>query len=143
VPHLEFWVTRQSSVEHVSEKPRVQDRDAASRRAVHRSRDHVEFSQRLAWMPSYAIFPGGPTTCLPTPPMEHRIISTARSSVSMTCRDASAPALDAQLKHLESYLEAHGTRVGVFANFTSFFDSTLLAVGMTDSMICSARTVHF
>jgi uroporphyrinogen decarboxylase len=36
---------------------------------------------------------------------------------------------------LERYLKAaQGTGVGVFANFTSFFDSTMLAVGVTDSL---------
>jgi uroporphyrinogen decarboxylase len=39
-----------------------------------------------------------------------------------------------QLNYLERYLRAtQGTGVGVIANFSSFFDSTMLAVGVTDS----------
>ena len=42
---------------------------------------------------------------------------------------------DAQLRHLERYLKAaQGTGVGVIANLTSFFDSAMLAIGVTDSL---------
>jgi uroporphyrinogen decarboxylase len=45
------------------------------------------------------------------------------------------PPLDEQLKHLERYLQAaQGTGVGVIANFTSFFDSAMLAIGVTDAL---------
>jgi uroporphyrinogen-III decarboxylase len=45
------------------------------------------------------------------------------------------PSLDDQLRHLERYLQtALGTSVGVIPNLTSFFDSTLLAIGFTDSL---------
>ncbi|MBZ0288615.1 MAG: hypothetical protein K8I30_13440, partial [Anaerolineae bacterium] len=44
--------------------------------------------------------------------------------------------IDVQLRHLERYLKAaQGTGVGIIANFTSFFDSALLAVGMTDALM--------
>ena len=45
------------------------------------------------------------------------------------------PPLAEQLNHLERYLRAaQGTGVGVVANFTSFFDSALLAVGVTEAL---------
>lgn len=45
------------------------------------------------------------------------------------------PSLDDQLRHLERYLKAaHGTGVGVIANLTSFFDSAMLGIGVTDSL---------
>ena len=40
------------------------------------------------------------------------------------------------MRYLERYLKAaQGTGVGVFANFTSFFDSAMLAVGVSDSFL--------
>jgi uroporphyrinogen decarboxylase len=45
------------------------------------------------------------------------------------------PSLDEQLRHLERYLKAaQGTGVGVIANLTSFFDSAMLGIGVTDSL---------
>jgi uroporphyrinogen decarboxylase len=45
-----------------------------------------------------------------------------------------SPSIDSQLRYLERYLKAaQGTGVGVIANFTSFFDSAMLAIGMTDA----------
>ena len=45
------------------------------------------------------------------------------------------PTLADQLNYLERHLRAaQGTNVGVCANFTSFFDSALLAVGTTDAL---------
>jgi uroporphyrinogen decarboxylase len=47
----------------------------------------------------------------------------------------SPPSLAAQLSHLERYIRAaQGTGVGVIANFTSFFDSAMLAVGLSDAL---------
>lgn len=47
--------------------------------------------------------------------------------------------LDEQLQHLERHLAAaKSTGVGIIANLTSFFDSAMLAIGVTDSPICSA-----
>ncbi len=43
--------------------------------------------------------------------------------------------IDEQLRHLERYLRAaQGTGVGLIANLTSFFDSAMLAIGVTDSL---------
>jgi len=45
------------------------------------------------------------------------------------------PSLDDQLRYIERYLRAaQGTGVGIVANFTSFFDSAMLAIGVTDSL---------
>ena len=44
--------------------------------------------------------------------------------------------VDEQLEYLERYLEAaQGTGVGVITNFTSFFDSAMLAIGVNDSFL--------
>lgn len=43
--------------------------------------------------------------------------------------------LDDQLRHLERYLRAaQETGVGIIPNLTSFFDSAMLAIGMTESL---------
>jgi uroporphyrinogen-III decarboxylase len=45
------------------------------------------------------------------------------------------PSLASQLSYLERYVRAaQGTGVGVIANFTSFFDSALLAIGVCDAL---------
>jgi uroporphyrinogen decarboxylase len=54
------------------------------------------------------------------------------------------PALSDQLNVLERYLRAaHGTGVGVFANFTSFFDSAMRAVGVIEALYLFYDDRHF
>ena len=64
----------------------------------------------------------------------HYVDGTIKSLADLDDLDP-PPLLDDQLRHLELYLSAaQGTGVGIIANLTSFFDSAMLAIGMTDSL---------
>jgi uroporphyrinogen decarboxylase len=66
---------------------------------------------------------------------EHYVDGSIKSEADLPNLDPPTP-MDAQLRYLERYLKAaQGTGVGVFANFTSFFDSAMLAVGVSDSFL--------
>jgi uroporphyrinogen decarboxylase len=66
---------------------------------------------------------------------EHYVDGSIKSEADLANLDPPTP-IDAQLRYLERYLKAaQGTGVGVFANFTSFFDSAMLAVGVSDSFL--------
>ncbi|NIV28003.1 MAG: hypothetical protein GWN58_00405, partial [Anaerolineae bacterium] len=64
---------------------------------------------------------------------EHYVDGSVKTAADLKTLDP-PPSVDSQLRYLERYLEAaQGTGVGVIANFTSFFDSSMLAIGMTDA----------
>ena len=63
---------------------------------------------------------------------EHYVHGSIKREADLVNLDPPTP-IDTQLRYLERYLKAaQGTGVGVFANFTSFFDSAMLAVGVSD-----------
>jgi uroporphyrinogen decarboxylase len=65
---------------------------------------------------------------------EHYVTGTVRTWTDLDNLEP-PPALADQLDTLERYLRAaQGTGVGVFANFTSFFDSTMRAVGVIEAL---------
>ncbi|HSB13754.1 MAG TPA: uroporphyrinogen decarboxylase family protein [Bryobacteraceae bacterium] len=137
VPHLEFWVTSKPVYEYVLGYPLQYDVvDARVGGQSITPEDHVLFARKLgmdavacnfSWRPNNVFQKAADGT-------EHYTGGTVRTRDDFS-RLEPPPALDDQLRYLERYLRAaEGTGVGVFANFTSFFDSALLAIGVTDSM---------
>jgi len=137
VPHLEFWVTSKSVYEYVLE--RVLAYDVVDARVGGQSitpEDHVEFAQRLgmdavacnfSWRPNNVFAKAADGT-------EHYVDGSVKTWADLDHLEPPVP-LAEQLGYLERYLRAsQGTGVGVFANFTSFFDSAMLAVGVADSL---------
>jgi uroporphyrinogen decarboxylase len=65
---------------------------------------------------------------------EHYVDGSIKTWADLANLEPPLPLAD-QLGTLERYLRAaQGTGVGIFANFTSFFDSALLAVGKADAL---------
>jgi LacI family transcriptional regulator len=137
LPHLEFWVTSKVVYEYVL--GRVLAYDVVDARVGGQSitpEDHVEFAQRLgmdavacnfSWRPNNVFAKAADGT-------EHYVDGTVKTWADLDHLEPPVP-LAEQLGYLERYLRAsQGTGVGVFANFTSFFDSAMLAVGVADSL---------
>ena len=122
VPHLEFWVTSKSVYEYVLQRELEYDIvDARVGRQSITPKDHVEFAMRLGMDAVTCDFSWRPDNLDDLEP---------------------PPSLADQLGYLERYLRAaQGTGVGVIANFTSFFDNAMLAVGAYDPprMSCDSR----
>jgi uroporphyrinogen decarboxylase len=97
--------------------------------------DHVEFARRLgmdavtcnfSWRPNNIFKRASNGT-------EHYVDGTVKTPADLANLEPPPP-LAHQLNYLERYLRAaQGSGVGVVANFTSFFDSAMLAIGMTDA----------
>ena len=138
VPHIELWVTSQAVYEHVLErKLDYVIGDAAEGGQSIAPEDDVEFAMRqgedavlcnLNWRPNN-IFK------LASDGSRHYIDGEIKTRDDLAKLDP-PPTLDEQLNYLERYLKAaKGTGVGVIANLTSFFDSAMLAIGFTDSLL--------
>ena len=136
-PHLEFWVTSKSVYEYVLERAlayEVVDARVGGQSVT--PEDHVEFAQRLgmdavacnfSWRPNNVFAKAADGT-------EHYVDGLVKTWADLDNLGPPVP-LAEQLSYLERYLRAaQSTGVGVFANFTSFFDSAMLAVGVTDSL---------
>ena len=137
IPHLEFWVTSKSVYEYVLERElRYDIVDASVGGSSITPEDHVEFARRLgmdavacnfSWRPNNVFAKAADGT-------EHYVGGSVKTWADLDRLQPPMPLAD-QLGCLERYLRAaQGTGVGVFANFTSFFDSAMLAVGITDSL---------
>jgi len=135
VPHLEFWVTSKSVYEYVLERELKYDIvDARVGGQSIAPEDHVEFATRLGMDAVTCDFSWRPNNVF-----ERTAGGSAHSvdGIVTTWADLDdlepPPSLADQLSHLERYLRAvQGTGVGVIANFTSFFDNAMLAVGVYD-----------
>lgn len=138
LPHLEFWVTSQSVFEYVlGHKLEYGIVDAAVGGQSITPEDHVEFARRLgmdavvcnfSWRPNNVFRQARDGT-------EHYVDGSIKTEADLANLEP-PPRLDDQLRYLERYLAAaQGTGVGVFANFTSFFDSAMLAVGVEYSFL--------
>jgi uroporphyrinogen decarboxylase len=136
LPHLEFWVTSQAVYEYVLDKKLEYDIvDASVGGQSISPEDHVLFAEKLgmdavvcnfSWRPNNVFKKARDGT-------EHYVDGSIKSEADMDNLEPPMPISD-QLKYVERYLKAaQGTGVGVFANFTSFFDSAMLAVGVSDS----------
>ncbi len=138
IPHLEFWVTSSTVYEYVLEKKLDYGIvDAARGGQSITPEDHVEFAGRLGmdavvcnfnWRPNNVMTMASDGT-------EHYTGGSFKPGMDFADLEPPTP-IATQLRYLERYLKAaRDTGVGVFANFTSFFDSTMLAVGVADSFI--------
>ena len=138
VPHLEFWINNRPILEYVLE--RKLDHSASNGRAAAVTllpEDQVEFAQRIgmdavtcdfAWRPNNVFTRASDGS-------EHYVGGSVRNWSDLENLEPPPP-LAQQLNTLERTLRAaQGTGVGVIANFTSFFDSALLAVGVTDGLL--------
>ena len=137
LPHLEFWVTSQSVFEYVLEKRLEYDIvDASVGGQSITPEDHVQFAARLGMDAVVCNFSWRPNNVFRTARdgTEHYVDGSIKCEADLASLEPPTPIID-QLKYLERYLKAaQGTGVGVFTNFTSFFDSAMLAVGVTDSL---------
>jgi hypothetical protein len=136
VPHLELWVTSQGVYEHILDRKLIYKiGDAAEGGQSITPEDDVEFALRLGqdavlcncnWRPNNVFELAKDGT-------RHYINGTIKSIADLDTLEP-PPVIDDQLRHLERYLKAaQGTGVGIIPNLTSFFDSAMLAIGVTDS----------
>lgn len=138
VPHIELWVTSQAVYEYVLErKLGYTIGDAAEGGQSITPEDDVEFALRQGedavlcnfnWRPNNIFRLAGDGT-------RHYVDGEIKTFADLESKLDPPPSLDDQLRHLERYLKAaQGTGVGVIANLTSFFDSALLGIGVTDAL---------
>jgi uroporphyrinogen-III decarboxylase len=136
LPHMELWVTSQSVYEHVLErKLGYIIGDAAEGGQSITPEDDVEFAQRLGQDAVLCNFNWRPNNIfnLAADGTRHYVNGSIKTDADLENLDP-PPSIDDQLRHLECYLQAaHGTGVGIITNLTSFFDSAMLAIGVTDS----------
>jgi len=137
IPHLEFWVTSKSVFEYVLERElHYEIADASDGRQTIAPEDHIEFAQRLGMdaVPCHFSWRPGNLFARASDGSEHYVGGRIKSWSDLQDLDPPPP-LASQLNRLECYLRAaQGTGVGVFPNFTSFFDSALLAIGLNDAL---------
>jgi LacI family transcriptional regulator len=129
VPHLEFWVTSKPVYEYVLGR-KLENNTGVT------PEDHVEFALRLGMDAVVCNFSWRPNNVLEKAAdgSERYIDGTVKTRADLDDLEP-PPSLSDQLSHLERYLRAaQRTGVGVIANFTSFFDSALLAVGLNDAL---------
>lgn len=137
VPHLEPWVTSRAVYEHVLERPLAYAiGDAAEGGQSITPEDDVEFAERQGEDAVLCNFNWRPNNVfrLASDGTRHYVDGEIKTAADLESRLDPPPSVDDQLRHLERYLKAaEGTGVGVIANFTSFFDSAMLAVGVADA----------
>jgi uroporphyrinogen decarboxylase len=138
LPHLELWVTSKPVYEYVL--GRKLEYDVADARVGGISvapEDYVEFAERLgmdavlcnfSWRPNNVFRQASDGT-------EHYVDGSAKTWADLDSLEQPVT-LSAQFEYLERYLRAaEGRGIGVVANFTSFFDSAMLAAGVNDSFL--------
>lgn len=137
LPHLEFWVTSQKVFEYVLEHKleyHIVDGRVGGQSIT--PEDHVEFAQRLGMDVVTCNFSWRPNNIFghASDGSEHYIGGSVKTLADVDNLEP-PPSLVDQLNYLENYLRAaQGTGVGVVANFTSFFDSAMLAIGVSDAL---------
>lgn len=136
VPHIELWVTSHDVYEHILErKLEYETIDAAEGGQSITPEDDVEFARRLGQDAVLCNFNWRPNNVfkLAEDGTRHYVDGTIKSTADLEDLEP-PPSMDDQLGHLERYLKAaQGTGVGIIPNLTSFFDSAMLAIGVTDS----------
>ncbi|HEY5157552.1 MAG TPA: uroporphyrinogen decarboxylase family protein [Anaerolineales bacterium] len=137
LPHLELWVTSKAVYEYVLERELPYSiGDAAEGGQSITPEDDVEFAMRQGedavlcnfnWRPNNVFKKASDGT-------RHYVGGSIKTDADLADLEP-PPSIDDQLKYLERYLKAaQGTGVGVIPNLTSFFDSTMLAIGFTDAL---------
>ena len=136
VSHIELWVTSKAVYEYVLERELdYAIGDAAEGGQSITPEDDVEFAQRQGEDAVLCNFNWRPNNIFKTATdgTEHYVDGSIKTEADLENLDP-PPSIDSQIRYLERYLKAaQGTGVGVIANFTSFFDSAMLAIGMTDA----------
>ncbi len=137
LPHIELWVTNRAVYEYVLErKLKYEILDAAEGGQSITPEDDVAFVRQLGQDAVLCNFNWRPNNVFnkATDGTEHYVGGSVKTWADLDNLDPPTP-LDDQLRYLERYLRAaRGTGVGVVANLTSFFDSAMLAIGVTDSL---------
>lgn len=137
VPHLEFWVTSRLVHEYVLGR-KLDDETAAAgidSRSV-APEDQVEFAQHLGMDAVTCNFYWRPNNVfeIASDGTRHYLDGTVKTWGDLDDLEPPPPLAD-QLNLLERYLRAaQGTGIGVVANFTSFFDSAMRAIGINDAL---------
>jgi uroporphyrinogen decarboxylase len=136
VPHIELWVTSKAVYEHVLERELAYAiGDAAEGGQSISPEDDVEFAMRQGEDAVLCNFNWRPNNVFDTAAdgTDHYVDGSIKTLSDLDNLDP-PPSLDDQLRYLERYLKAaQGTGVGIIANLTSFFDSAMLAIGVTDA----------
>ncbi|MEZ4769377.1 MAG: substrate-binding domain-containing protein [Caldilineales bacterium] len=138
VPYLEFWIDNRAVLEYVLERKleHGQGNGRAAGQAI-LPEDQVEFAQRIGMDAVTVSFSWRPNNVLARAAdgSEHYIGGSVRNWSDLENLEPPPP-LAQQLNTLERTLRAaQGTGVGVIVSFTSFFDSALLAVGVTEALL--------
>lgn len=137
VPHIEFWISSKSVYEYVLGRALgYETTDVRDGILSVRPEDQVEFALRLGMDAVVCNFHWRPNNVYEKR-ADGRVNHVDGSIKTWSDLDDLEPPLPLadQLSHLERYLQAaQGTGVGVIANFTSFFDSAMRAVGMKDAL---------
>jgi LacI family transcriptional regulator len=137
LPHFDVWVTSRAVYEYVL--GRELDYPLATQRPEGQPvtpEDHVEFAVRSGMDAVSCNFTWRPNNVFAraSDGSEHYVTGTVRTWADLDNLEP-PPALGEQLDTLERYLRAaQGTGVGVVANFTSFFDSAMRAVGVIEAL---------
>ena len=138
VPFLENWVTSQGVYEYVLGRKLAYDvADARVGGILAAPEDYVEFAARLgmdavlcnlSWRPNNVFRKASDGT-------EHYVDGSVKTWADLDNLEPPLP-LGVQFDYMERYIRAaEGTGVGIVANFTSFFDSAMLAAGVNDSFL--------
>jgi LacI family transcriptional regulator len=137
LPYLEFCVTSKSVYEYVlGRELRYGISDTRSSHGLVKPEDHIEFAQRLGMDAVTCNFRWQPNRRFEkTSDGTWRYIGGSTRTLA-DLDDLEPPtSLADQMSYLEHYLHsAQGTGVGIAADFSSFFDSALLAVGKADAL---------
>jgi LacI family transcriptional regulator, galactose operon repressor len=137
VPHLELWITSRSVYEYVLGRELgypIQTTRPEGQPVT--PEDHVEFAAQVGMDAVACNFTWRPNNVFgrASDGSEHYVTGAVRRWADLDNLEP-PPSMADQLNTLERYLRAaQGTGVGVFANFTSFFDSAMRAVGVIEAL---------
>ena len=138
LPHLELWVTSKPVYEYVLGRRLEYDVEDARVGGISVApEDHVEFAGRLGMDAVLCNFSWRPNNIFKkaSDGSEHYVDGSVKTRSDMNNLEPPVSLSD-QFRYLERYLlAAENTGVGVVANFTSFFDSAMLAAGVNDSFL--------
>lgn len=138
LPHLELWVTSKPVYEYVLGRTLKYDVEDARVGGISVTpEDHVEFADRLGMDAVFCNFSWRPNNIFlkASDGTEHYVDGSAKTWADLDNLEPPFP-LESQCAFLERYLRAaEGKGIGVVANFTSFFDSAMLAAGVNDSFL--------
>jgi uroporphyrinogen-III decarboxylase len=143
VPNLEFWVTNQEIIEGVLNRRLDYNIYSEKQRRVElgmlRPEDAIEFAENIgmdavgipfSWRPGVLYGKASDGSL-------HYIGGALKEPEDLRSVLDQRPETETQLVKLEQFLKAAdslGTKVGIYAKLTTFFDSTMLAMGYENFM---------